>query len=540
MIRMSMLVVIAIVILVVLVYRRRGWKPAGTAFGVATWLSETAMQAAGMLGKSGLVLARTAAGKLIRLPRYTHLLLVGATGAGKGVSIIIPILLSYFRSSLVAFDPKGDLYSTTAARRRGRQRIIRLAPFNGGNATFNPLDTIPADSPLLIDHARAMAESLVVRTGMEHDSHWNDKGAQTITALLVFLLLRAKGDERSLSSVQDIASDPMMLLAVADRLENIGGIPARLGSQLRALFEPARRVVQDGEEKQDSGPLTKEGSGVLSTVTRHLAFLDSDMVKKSVAKSNFDVRCLLRPGVTLYLQIPPDQLEAQKGLLRCWVSTLIRVIGMSGNENKSEVLFLLDEASALGSLAAIEEALVRGRSAGVRLLLAYQSDSQVQTAFKDKPALLYDNCSTQIYLCPPSSYETAERISKMLGDYTQVVDNYGTNAGSSRGSSSSYGGTNSSTQFSSNSGSSLNYQQQGRALLRPEEVLTLNDKYLIAFQRGLRAPLLARRILWYADADFSPNAARQFSPDVSRTVQRLLLCAGIIALIAIIAYGLNL
>ena len=32
------------------------------------------------------------------------------------------------------------------------------------------------------------------------------------------------------------------------------------------------------------------------------------------------------------------------------------------------------------------------------MLLAYQSDSQVQTAFQDKPTLLYDNCTTQIYL----------------------------------------------------------------------------------------------------------------------------------------------
>ena len=44
------------------------------------------------------------------------------------------------------------------------------------------------------------------------------------------------------------------------------------------------------------------------------------------------------------------------------------MIGAAGNERAGEVLFLIDEASALGSLSALEEALVRGRSAGVRLL----------------------------------------------------------------------------------------------------------------------------------------------------------------------------
>ena len=46
----------------------------------------------------------------------------------------------------------------------------------------------------------------------------------------------------------------------------------------------------------------------------------------------------------------------------------------------------------------------------------------------------------------------------------------------------------------------------GRPLLRPEEVLTLSDDYLIAFQRGLPAPILARRIKWYRDAAFNPAA----------------------------------
>jgi type IV secretion system protein VirD4 len=514
-------IIFVLLIGAVLVYARRSWKPAGTAFGTAFWLTDPMLQAAGMIGQRGLILARSTAGKLIRLPRYCHVLLVGSTGSGKGVSIIVPNLLSYRAGSLVAFDPKGDLFNTTAERRRQwGEQIFRLAPFNGGTAKFNPLDTIAADS-LLIDRAAAMAESLVVRTGNESDAHWNDKAVQMIKAILVLVLLRFKGNERTLSVVQDIASNPNLVSTVADKLEEIGGIPARLGSQIRTLFEKP-------------GVLSKEGNGVFSTVARHLSFLDSEMVAKSLQTSTFDVRSLLAPGTTLYLQIPSDQLEAQKGLLRCWISTLIRVIGMSGQEEQSEVLFLLDEASALGSLAAIEEALVRGRSAGVRLLLAYQSDAQVQTAFKDKPTLLHDNCSTQIYLCPPSSYETAERISKMLGEYTQVVDGYGTNSGYSS-SSNGHGGNSTSTQHSS--GTSMNYAQHGRALLRPEEVLTLSDRCLIAFLRGQCAPLLAWRILWYADASFNPKAARQSSPRVWWLAQQALRCALLCALIALIAYG---
>lgn len=477
--------VVIIAILVVVFYRRR-WRGSGTAFGTASWMTDKALRAAGMLAGYGLILGRTFKGALIRLPDYCHVLLCGGTGSGKGVSIIIPNLLTYARGSIVCFDTKGDLYETTAKRRADKgQRIIQLGPFNGGEDALNPLDVIKFDSPTLVDSARALAEALVVRQGTEPDPYWNDKAVQVICAVLVLVLMRFKGEDRNLSSVQEIVSDPDMLKAASRMLQEIGGVPGRLGAQLRTHFD------------KETSAFTKEGASVLSCVIRHLSFLDSDLVAKAVASSTFDPAELRKPGITLFLQIPPDQLEAQKGLLRCWVSTLLRVIGAVGNEQESEVLFLLDEASALGSLPAIEEALVRGRSAGVRLLLAYQSDSQIRTAFKDKPTLLYDNCHVQIYTGAASSYETAERLSKSIGDWTQTLESYGESESWQPGSSSQQGGGQTTRS------TSLNYSETGRALLRPEEILTLSNDCVIVLQRGM-APILAQRVKWYQDPEFNP------------------------------------
>lgn len=215
---------------------RPPWRASTTAFGTACWATEKLLRQAGMLGRRGLLLGRTMRGRLLRLPQYCHVLLVGATGAGKGVSVIIPQLLTY-RGSLICFDAKGDLFETTAKRRvRLGQRILRLAPFNGGTDTLNPLDAIPRDSPTLVDQARALAEALVVRQGTELDPHWNDKAVQVICALLVLVLLRFEGEERSLNTVQEIASDEQLLAAATNKLREIGGIPARLGSQLGTLF----------------------------------------------------------------------------------------------------------------------------------------------------------------------------------------------------------------------------------------------------------------------------------------------------------------
>jgi type IV secretion system protein VirD4 len=228
---------LVMVAILALVFSRWRWRPSRTAFGTARWATASILRRAGMLSGRGLILGRTLGGMLIRLPAYCHILLIGATGSGKGVSIIIPQLLTYRRGSLICFDTKGDLAAVASLpRARMGQRIVRLAPFNGGTDRLNPLDTIPAASPMLVDHARAMAEALVTRQGSEPDPHWNDKAAQVICALLVLVLLRFEGEERSLNSVQEIASDEKLLAAAADKLRELGGMPARLGSQLSALF----------------------------------------------------------------------------------------------------------------------------------------------------------------------------------------------------------------------------------------------------------------------------------------------------------------
>ena len=57
-------------------------------------------------------------------------------------------------------------------------------------------------------------------------------------------------------------------------------------------------------------------------------------------------------------------------------------------------------------------------------------------------------------------------------------------------------------------GSSLSYSESGRALLRPEEIMTLNNDCLIAVLRGM-SPILAERVKWYQDPDFNPAAPKR-------------------------------
>jgi type IV secretion system protein VirD4 len=73
--------------------------------------------------------ARKQEGELVRIPQAVHTAVFAPTGVGKGVSCVIPFLLTC-RESCVVIDFKGDLASQTAEhRRRMGHEIIILDPY---------------------------------------------------------------------------------------------------------------------------------------------------------------------------------------------------------------------------------------------------------------------------------------------------------------------------------------------------------------------------------------------------------------------------
>ena len=126
--------------------------------------------------------------RIIRVRGVTHLSTFAPTGKGKGVSCLIPNLLSYPHSCVV-FDPKGELFTETAKHRcrTFAHKIIRLDPFGvcgPGSDTYNPLDFLDAADPALLEQCRDVGNQLVLRAGTEPEPHWNDKAENVIGTLI--------------------------------------------------------------------------------------------------------------------------------------------------------------------------------------------------------------------------------------------------------------------------------------------------------------------------------------------------------------------
>jgi len=193
-------------------------------------------------------------------------------------------------------------------------------------------------------------------------------------------------------------------------------------------------------------------------------------------------------------------------------------------KNGKECLFVLDEAgTALGYMPAIEQGVTLLRSYGLKMAFFFQSIGQLAETFPGRESVLLDN-TEQIYF-GIQSFDTAEKVSKMLGTATNVLES--ANESESRSWQRS-GGNPQGDGVTVNRSYGKNFSDHGRELLRPEEVLTLNGDFLVAFLRGL-PPILARRVKWFEDPEF--RSTRSTWRQIAALVWWLLLvmAAGLIA-----------
>src|SRR5262249_38416352 len=130
--------------------------------------------------------------RMIRLAGVPHTATFAPAGVGKTKSLVVPFLLEC-RDSMVIVDFKGELALLTAKQRQAMgHEIILLDPYQWEEvkdlpykrATFNPLDFIRKDDPLVIDDARDIASALARPNPREHDPYWSDSARDFITTVI--------------------------------------------------------------------------------------------------------------------------------------------------------------------------------------------------------------------------------------------------------------------------------------------------------------------------------------------------------------------
>jgi type IV secretion system protein VirD4 len=430
--------------------------------------------------QAGYILGRLGP-DVLRLDGEGHVLTLAPTGAGKGVSAVIPNLLTHPGSVLVT-DPKGENYCVTARRRRELgQRVMALDPFDvvRGDASFNPLEDLDHEGPDAVDDAMRLAELLVIESRHEtaDSTFWQEECKALLAGLILHVASTESVTRRNLAVVWEYLSLPPR------ELTKLWNAMLKSTAADGAVARAAARVRQKADRVQ---------SGILAQAQSHTHFLESPRLARVLHHSSFGFEDLKSQRVTLYLVVPPDRLDSARRWLRlmvgCAVHALTRVPGLPSER----VLMLLDEFPSLGRLGPVERAFALARGYGVTLWLLAQDFAQLQLTYPTSWRSFYAGADV-LQAFGANDWDTADYLSRQTGEATVVVPHRSQSTGTSRPPFSLVG--------SAQSGESHGVSERGRRLLTPDEVRRLPRHQSLVFVRG-EDPLLVDRVNYLTDAEF--------------------------------------
>ena len=275
------------------------------------------------------------------------------------------------------------------------------------------------------------------------------------------------------------------------------------------------------------GKLTRfqgdELGSVMTTTGRHMSFLDSLAIRDNTMTSSFDPAELANGKMTVYLVLPPDQIDNKSGLLRTWIGSMLRAVVKGGLQEKNLVHFILDEAASLGACPFSIRLWTSIAPTGSRCQFYYQSMGQLLKCWPNGAHQTLLSNTAQVFF-RVNDPDTAKYVSERLGQATVIVTSGGTNTGTSASEDNRGGGN-----HGSSGGKNHNWNQVGRSLKTTDEVMAMNKREAITFIPGVRPiwTMLAR----YYEPGFNQEPGKLW-PAV-RTLGLsvvLLLAAAIVAL----------
>jgi type IV secretion system protein VirD4 len=319
--------------------------------------------------------------------REGHLLTVGPTGSGKGVTSIIPALLTWDGPAIV-IDPKGENYAVTAARRRAMgQRVYVLDPFGVTGIAkpdaLNPFDLLGDLHTASTDNMRVVAHAVAQESafGRNNDPFWNSRACTLITEAIRhccrFLRKPTLADVRLIAETYDEqANTPRM------RGEHTPCHPCSPIS-----FNPPGMAMD------------RTKTSITSTAVDLLSFITEGPVEDSLSASTINLDAVKRgKPVTIYIVVPPHKLTTHAKLMRLWLITLLNTITERRIVPRIPTLFILDETAQLGEMKQLASAIAVMRGYGMRLWTFWQDINQLRATYPtNHESILANSTFSQYY-----------------------------------------------------------------------------------------------------------------------------------------------
>lgn len=416
----------------------------------------------------------------------THSILIGATRSGKTRCNVLQTicLLGLAGESIVASDPKGELYLYTAPflERLGYEVIAidfkNPARSNQYNFLQPVIDAVNVDNiPLAVMCARDLVAALVKDDRTEQI--WTDGQRSTIAAGILAVVVDNKNNPQyqNLNNVFHFLSNMCRpvgdknRLPLVDYLQNIGE------------NHPARAVIDISR----IAPSKMRGSFYTSALTTLELFTDPNICDMTSC-TDFDCYATGKRKRAIFI-ILPDQKTTYYPIASLFVYQCYQMLAdeadKRGNRLPRRVNFELEEFGNFVKIPDFRTMLTVGGGRGIRFNLVLQDFNQLDDIYGDKPGkTIRSNCENWIYLQTDNG-ETLRELSDKLGKYTIKSPSLSGSTGGNMTAS---------------------YNFTGRELLTPDEIKRIRRPYQLVMTRN--------------------DPTIMYAPDISQTIFNPMLGLG--------------
>jgi type IV secretion system protein VirD4 len=364
----------------------------------------------------------------LRYGGETSALMVGSSGTGKGMRLLVPNLLRMSGRSIVVIDPKGELAAITAPYRKKLGDVFVINPFDvvckdfegyedlksGG---FNPLATLNPASRSFNAEAGLLGDALIADDGGE--AHWAESARALMSALIMYEVIEAR-QARRVPSMRKVRKH--LCMASADGNEgkpsDLIGLPELM---LKLCDSPIAGLANKASQFTT---WSREVQSIASTAKRQTEPFDDDELATDLERAGFDFGAIKAKPTTVYITLPPEMISRHSRWLRLVISAALQAVLRPRREGEPRVLFILDEFYALGRLRIVETVWNLVRGYGVQFLPILQNLPQLQQVYGDKGADVFLSAAGALSFLTANDMATASWVSRRAGQRTVKVSSF--------------------------------------------------------------------------------------------------------------------
>jgi len=294
------------------------------------------------------------------LDEVSHFLAAGVTRVGKSLALRELIYTALARGDRVLVaDPDGG-----AMKFFYKAGDVILNPYDDRSSKWDLLGEIEEESDY--EH---LAATLLPFSGSKEAEQWEQWAQDIFAVCLRYWHRNDVGTSDEFTAMMASASNEKLAL-LCEGIE-------------------AARVFKPGMEK------------VLGSILQTLATVIKDLRRVADGKGElFSMRQWIREGTgSLWMPYGAKQIPSLRRLISCWSSLAIADTMSLGESDTRRIWVVVDELDALGPIADLENALVRGAKFGVCVALGFQTIAQVVGTYgREVAASIVENCNNRLFL----------------------------------------------------------------------------------------------------------------------------------------------